>query len=195
MINSPVASMTVLSQANLVFIMILAFLILKEVATREELMASAVAFVGILLINPFEATSSFWSFVMILSSFTYAISVITIRKTEMSQGIGIAFWYLLIASLFLLPLALSSGFGDWSSALGLIVLLGLLNAGFYFTLDLALKSERVDEVGVVYMVFNPLTASIFAFLILSQVPTFNTLLGIGALSLGGVIIWRELAKD
>ncbi|MFC2174800.1 DMT family transporter [archaeon] len=192
MISAPVGTMTLLSNSVIFMVIGLSYMFLKEKVTRREVIACAIAFVGLVIINPLEPTHAFGTVLILASALTYAIAIIIIRKEERDHSIGIAFWYLLFASAFLFPFAATAGFGGLENSIGLVVLLGAFNGFAYLTKTYALKYETVDLVQVIALVASPITAIIFGFILLGQSLTANVLIGGAIMMAAGLVISKEL---
>ena len=194
MVSAPLGTMILLSNAGIFIVMLLSFFVLGEKVTKRELSAVLIAFIGLLIINPFEPTHSFGAGLILLSAVIFSIAIIMIRKEENNHSIGIALWYLLFASLFLSPFAFAGGLEQIGQAWSLVILIGLLNAGAYLAKTYSLKYEKADLVQVITLIVSPLAAIILGILILNQNPTANVLIG-GTIMVGaGMIISKEIFK-
>lgn len=169
---APVATMTVIGSITPFLVIILSFLALKEKVTRRELLALVIAFAGILLVNPLEPANFQGAALMFVAALTFAAINVLLRQMGRKHHPTSVFWYLIFASVFILPLAIYSGFGDIQQMLLLIVLLGIANGLAYLTMNHALKHLSTDLVSSSRMVLTQATAiPLAAFILLQPVTT------------------------
>lgn len=191
MVSAPIGTMAFLGNSSIFIVAILSFLLLGEKLTRRELFAILIALIGIGIINPLEPINSFGASMIFMSAFTFAVVIVLIRKEEHDHSIGIVFWYLLFAALFLFPLALTTEFVNCGEYLGLIFLLGVLNSVGYLLKTYALKYLTADLTQVIALICNPLSVLLLGFLILKQPITQSVVIGGFLIILAGLLVSKE----
>lgn len=174
-----------------VFSVIMARLLLKEKIEKETLVEIFITMLGVLLImNPgtfsFQSTEAVGNIMALASGFFYAtMAVISKPVLKKKSGYYVAFWqYLIISFMFTVFL----DFGSFSAAsnnwwqLGLI---GVVSTGAAFILFMkGVKKVQAQKIFIVTSL-EPLTGTVLAVIVLSEVPTFLTVVG-GAFILYGV---------
>ncbi len=132
-------------------VILLSRIFLKEKVTKRETVAMLVAGVGFLLINPLNLVPLNYLLILMIGNLAFAFMVVIIRKEEHNHGIGIAFWYLLFASLFLSPLLAFTNFDalvvDWFP----MIMVGIFSGLAYLYKDYAFKFVKADLVQITHI--------------------------------------------
>jgi len=187
---APVAVVMFVGGISPLLVFVLSYLFLSEKATWQELLAAIIVLIGLAIMNPFEPTISAGFFMALLSFLFYSAVIVYIRKEEKGHGVGMVFWFLLFASVFLFPFALLSEPSNSHYSWGVMACVGLLNALAYVLQCFALRYINADAYAVINNIIGPLTALLFGTVFLSQVLLPNQLIG-GAVILSSLYFLRK----
>lgn len=177
-----------------VLVTLLAPLLLKEKLTRTTVLAVGLAFLGTLVMNPMEQVGGD-DVLGILSGVTAALfyALVTISGKKVT-GMGAASLVLCqtgVAAVVLAPYLLWQGFVVPSlPQLSIMVTIGVVHTALALTLYfIGLRQVKVQHVGVLGYL-DPVSAILFAFLFLSELPGLQTLLGGGMILCSSYLILR-----
>ena len=112
------------------------------------------------------------------------------RKENQEHKIGSVIWFLLFASILLLPFPFIYGFGNLSGVTFWYVLgLGILSTGIaYLFQNLALQKVGAEISSIIIMIVMPLSAIILASFILHEVLNYHVLVGGFILIISGIYL-------
>jgi drug/metabolite transporter (DMT)-like permease len=152
------------------FVLIFSYFILKEKITRTKIITLIVAFIGLIIINPFKfGDGSLGNFFAILGAFFYGLLITKMRYESKNHSIGDVVWFLLFASLILLPFPIIEGFGDFSQVWVYVVLLGFVSTELaYIFYNLALEKIEAEIGAVTAMIITPLVSILLAVFIINE---------------------------
>lgn len=174
-----------------IFSVIMSKFLLKEKIEKETLIEIFITMSGILLIlDPrtfsLKSSETIGNLMALASGFFYAaMAVISKPVLKKKSGYYVAFWqYLIISFMFIVFLdfgSFSAAFNNWWQ-LGLI---GVVSTGVAFILFMeGVKKVEAQKIFIVTSL-EPLTGTVLAIIVLSEVPTFLTVVG-GTFILYGV---------
>ena len=182
-----------------IYVTLLSPLTLKEPITRQSLLALILSLAGvILIIRPGAVFHDMDSMYLIglgcglISGLLYACMILTSRYLKgYYTGTAQAAWAIAITLTIFLPYSAAISWGVLLDNLYLLILLGLLPTAASLTLYFSgLAYVRAQNASIIALL-EPISAVVFAFVILSQ-PITSTILAGGALILlGALMVSRE----
>ena len=182
-----------------VYVTLLSPLILKEHVTRSSLLALGISSAGVFMViqpgNLFQGVNSMYIIGLaagLVSGLCYASIIITSRYLrEYYSGTAQAAWALFITMVIFSPYAVAIPGRVVLDNLHVLVLFGLLPTAvaliFYLN---GLMRVRAQSASIVALL-EPVSAVVFAFIILSEPVTYATIMGGGLILVGAVLVSRE----
>ena len=194
--NIPLANMTAIGFSAPIFIMLGAYLFLKEPMRWERWLATILGFSGVLIVvgpqfsmsNAIGAGSSGWyHLVMLMSAPLFAASFLVTKALTRYETTGtIMVWQAITVTLLSLPMALLNW--TWPSAwqwAGFLLSGALGTAGHYF---LTRSFSKADISSTQSLKFLDLVwSAMMGWLLFSDVPTVNAI--IGGIVISAATIW------
>ena len=199
----PLADMTAIGFTGPIFIMVGAFVFLGEPMRWERWLATAVGFVGMLLVlgpafsrqgGLSSGDSGWWHLVMLASAPVFAASYLltkALTRTETTEVI--VFWQALSVTLFSLPLALPvwqmPSAWQWTA----FALCGLLGSLGHYCLA---RSYRFADISATQSVkfLDLIWAALLGFIVFADLPSASTLLGGAVISVATIWLARRESK-
>jgi drug/metabolite transporter (DMT)-like permease len=192
----PLADMTAIGFTGPIFILVGAWLFLREPMRWERWLATGIGFVGMLVVLGPKVSGSggWWHLVMLASAPVFAASYLltkALTRTEATEVI--VFWQALTVTLFSLPLALPAW--QWPSALqwaGFAVC-GLLGTFGHYCLT---RSYRHADISATQSVkfLDLIWASLLGLMVFGDWPTLSTLAGGALISLATIWLARRESR-
>lgn len=185
----PLADMTAIGFTGPIFIMIGAALFLGEPMRWERWVATAVGFVGMLVVlgPKFSGQGGWWHLVMAASAPVFAASYLltkALTRTETTEVI--VFWQALTVMLFSLPLALPVWLWPTAVQWAGFAVCGLLGSLGHYALTRSYRNADISATQSVKFL-DLVWASTLGFIVFADVPLPSTLLG-GAL-ISAATLW------
>ncbi|MBW6517546.1 MAG: DMT family transporter [ANME-2 cluster archaeon] len=182
-----------------VYVTLLSPIILKEYISRSSLLALGISIAGVIMV--IQPATLFGNvdtlYVMglaagLVSGLCYASIIMTSRQLRDSYtGTTQATWALFITMVLFLPYSIAVPGKVLLDNLYLLILFGLLPTAAALILYLsALKHVRAQSASIIALL-EPVSAVVFAFLILSEPVTFTTIMGGGLILVGAMLVSRE----
>ena len=186
---APIANVVIFWSVAPFFVFIFSAIFLDEQPRWTHMLIFLVAMVGVYLAKPLEGGHALGNMIALGDGAIYAALVTYIRKEETTETRNDTFWFMAVATVLLLPIAVVFGPGDvttlnfgapvWVWA----VCLGVLSTGLaYFFISLALERVNANVYSLVDIVTSPVLAALFGYLVFAEVPSTNMIYG-GALLL------------
>jgi drug/metabolite transporter (DMT)-like permease len=179
----PLADTTAIGFTGPIFIMIGAYLFLKEPMRWERWLATGLGFVGVMIVvaPKLSGSGGFWHLVMLASAPVFAASFLLTKALTRYETPGvIVLWQAISVSLFSLPMAIVTW--QWPSAWQWFGFLfaGLLGSLGHYCLT---RSFSVADISATQSLkfLDLIWAALLGWLIFADLPTQSTLIG------GGVI--------
>jgi len=192
-----IANAVLLNYTAPIFVALLAPLFLKEKLEKSTLLALAISVVGIvfiscqqnLQISDLNDLNLLGVIFGLLAGLAYAGFIIVSKRALSSfSSQVVAFYSYSVASIFLLPFVIGTGFSpDLASGI-LLLVLGVFNTGFAVTLYLKGLGMVKAQKAVVFTYLEPASAVVFGFLFLAQQPTPLMLVGGFLILIAGYIV-------
>ena len=189
----PLAEATAINFTAPIFATIMSFLILREDVRAHRWAAVAVGFVGVLIVARPGGSSinTLGVAIALIAAVSQAGVTTTLRQIQRSEHISaIVFWFAvagIVVGGMLMPF-----FGHWHGARALaFVMVGGVAGGcgqLFMTASLRAPVSAVAPFDYLQIV----GATIYGWLLFSDVPTINTIAGAGLIAASGLYIaWRE----
>jgi len=193
---APVQNVSLIVNVAPFLVLILAYFMLREKITRKKIIALVIASVGLLIINPFQASDFFNGHLFALANAVFgALLIVKMRKEGKNHSIGSVLWFMFFAMLVTLPLPFIYGFGDVGSVIFPLLVLGTIGTGFaFFFLNYALERVEAEEVSIISMISGPLFAITLAVLLIGEVVNSQIILG-GAILVGAGVFLEVHRKQ
>jgi len=197
--NTTVSIAVLLLYTAPIYVTILSPLLLKESITRQSLSALILSIIGVILIirpgSVFHDTDSIYILGLgagLISGMFYACMIILSRYLrDFYTGTQQATWGTMIILVIFLPYSTSVSYEVLLDNLHLLILLGLLPTAagsmLYFNGLMRIKAQNASIIGLL----EPLSAVIFAFIILDQSISMTTLTGGVLILLSTLILSME----
>lgn len=212
---SKASLIAILFSCNPVFVVILAYFILKEKLYKQTIVSMVISLLGMAFImNPLKMTLSIYGFVfVILSAITFALyGVISKLKSEKFGGVVLSSFSFLIGSIemfllilitkisFVAKLLSTSGLKTFANVplfhgitlnnAPMLIYISVFVTGlgytFYF---LAMEETSASSASVVFFI-KPALAPILALIILKESLAINTVVGIILIIIGSIINFK-----
>lgn len=188
------------------FVFIFSWLFLGEPAKKQHILIFAVALVGLVIANPLGGGNALGNAIALFDGVIYAAMVTYMRhegKTEESNDI---FWFMVAATLILLPGILIFGPGALFAASGnalfgltvpvivWVACLGVLSTGVaYLFISVVLKKLNANVYSLVDIIVSPIVAAVLAYFVFGEVPSTGVMIGGGLLLASGAWLTRNMA--
>lgn len=169
---------------------------LGEKAKKQHILIFLVALIGLVIAEPFGGGNAVGNGIALVTGAVYAGAVTYMRHEGKTESNNDVFWFMLAASLFLLPglfffgsgslLATSANtlFGLTVPTIVWVAGLGVISTGVaYLFISLVLKKINANVYSLVDIIVSPIVAAFLAFLVFNEVPSMNVVYG-GVLLLG-----------
>ncbi len=191
---APVQNVVLINKISPFFVLIFASFFLHERVTKKKLVALAIAFLGLAIINPFSpGPHELGNLLAFGSAVTAGAMWAGMRKENTEHGIGDVMWFFLFGSLLLFPFPIVFGLGSAMEFLPHLLFLGIISSGFaYLFMNLALEELEAEEASIISMILTPVAALELAVLSLGETLLPQTLLG-GFILLGAGV-YLELRR-
>lgn len=193
---APVANVVIFWSIAPFFTFIFSWWFLGEKAKKEHIIIFLIAFVGLIIAEPFGGGNTLGHAIALFDGAIYAGMVTYMRHEGTTESKNDIFWFVTTASLYLLPGILIFGPGDIfatsaNTLYGLevpvitwVLGLGMISTGVaYFFISRVLKHIDANVYSLVDIIVSPVVAAILAYLVFTEVPSQNLIFG-GILLLG-----------
>ncbi len=178
-----------------IYITLLSPLVLKEKITSRSIITLALSVTGVVMVVQPQTQNGINVIGVALglaSGLLFALMILTSRKIkDIYTGTAQATWSMIISIIVFSPNAFAVSADVLKNDLYLIILFGLLPTAIggilYFN---GLRLVRAQSASIISLL-EPVSAVVFAFMILSEPIAFSTVLGGGFILLGAGLIGRE----
>lgn len=204
---APIANVVIFWSVAPFFVFIFSSLYLKEKPKRLHILIFLLAIVGVFIAKPLSGGHALGNIIALADGAVYAAMVTYLRHESKEQQGGDIFWFMAVASVYLLPALLFFGPGDLFavsdfSLLGAqvpvlmwVVCLGMISTGLAF-LFISLVLDKIDAnvYSLVDIIVSPIVAATFGYLVFSETPSLNMVTGGGLLLVSGVLLTQLMAQ-
>ncbi|MCL7476168.1 MAG: DMT family transporter [ANME-2 cluster archaeon] len=182
-----------------VYVTLLSPLLLKEYISRSSILALGISIAGVIMVirpgTMFLGEDAMYITGLaagLVSGLCYASMTMTSRYLrDHYSGMTQATWALFITMVLFLPYSIAVPGRVLLDNLYVLILFGLLPTAAALILYLsALKHVRAQNASIIALL-EPVSAVVFAFIILSEPVTFTTMMGGGLILLGAGLVSRE----
>jgi len=175
---APVSNVVLLTYTFPFLLAIISHFVLRERVTKLMLITFAIAFIGILVINPFQLGYLTGSLFALANALLYAIIYAYMRCIDKRHHIGVVFWFILFAAIFLSPAPFIYGLGSVSWNYLWVIVLGVFSTGMaYLFLNLGLERISAESVSLIVMTTEPVVAIALSILFTGEILTVNVFTG------------------
>jgi len=189
-----IANAVLLNYTAPIFVALLAPLFLKEKLEKSTLIALAISVVGIVVIScqqnlQIVDLNLLGVILGLLAGLVYAGFIIASKRALSSfSSQVVAFYSYFVATVFLFPFVIGTGFSPDLTSWMLLLVLGIFNTGFAVTIYLKGLAMIKAQKAVIFTYLEPASAVVFGFLFLAQQPTPLMLAGGFLILIAGYIV-------
>ena len=171
----------------------------KERITKTKLITLGIAFVGIVILNPFQAGDApFGNFLALGNAVFFALLVVFMRMSDKDHTIGNVFWFVLFATIILLPFFIIFGLKDLAIILPFLphlLILGFVSTGLaYLLYNIGLEHIEAEKSAIIETIFTPVFSIILAVIIISEELNPQTIIGGAILIFAGIYLQMHMRK-
>lgn len=175
---APVSNVVLLALTFPLWLAIISYFFLKERITKFMVLCFVIAFAGIFVINPLQGSAYMGNIMAFLQAVLFAIVYAYMRYIDKRHHIGVVFWFMLFATIFLSPAPLIYGFGTVSWNYIWVIILGVVSTGLaYLFLNYGLEKLQAETTSIIVMTTEPVVAIALSILIIGELLTLNVLAG------------------
>lgn len=189
-IFAPIQNAVLINYSYPFFVLLFGYFLLKEKVTRTKIITLIIAFIGLAIINPFQfGENNFGNILALGGAFFYGLLIVEMRKEDKNHGIGDVIWFLMFASLIMLPFPIMQGFGNISQVWVYVILLGFVSTGLaYVFYNLALQKIEAEMGSIIAIIITPLASILLAVMVIGEQLNLRTIIGGGLLILSGLYL-------
>jgi drug/metabolite transporter (DMT)-like permease len=193
---APIQNVVLLNAIYPFIVFVSACAILKEKITKTKLFTLGIAIIGIAIMNPFQTGNYLIGNILaLISALFYGLQITFMRKSEKSHTIGSVVWFLIFASIFLLPFPFIYGLGTFSISWLYLLVLGIISTGFaYLVYNLALKKIEAETAATTAIILATITAITLAVIIIKETLDIKTILGGSLLIVAAIYLLTHQKK-
>ncbi|MDZ7611270.1 MAG: DMT family transporter [Candidatus Moranbacteria bacterium] len=195
---APIANVVIFWSIAPFFVFIFSAIFLKEKVRKEHIFIFLIALTGIFIAKPLDGGNALGNVIALIDGAVYAGLVTYLRSENKTESPAQVLWFMMAATVFLLPAVFVSGLGDLAKmidypALGLslpvvlwVVCLGVVSTGVaYLFITLSLRKIKASVYSLVDIIVSPIIAAFLGFLVFTEVPSENMIYGGFLLLLSG----------
>jgi drug/metabolite transporter (DMT)-like permease len=203
---APVANVVIFWSVAPFFAFIFSWFFLGEKAKKEHIFIFLIAFVGLLIAEPFGGGNTLGHTIAFLDGAIYAGMITYMRHEGTTESSNDIFWFVSMASLYLLPGFFFFGPGEifetsvhtlYGINVPVIIWvlgLGMISTGVaYFFISRVLKYVNANVYSLVDIIVSPIVAAFLAYLVFSEVPSENIIYGGALLLVSGFWLTRNMS--
>ncbi len=205
---APIANVVIFWSVAPFFVFIFSTIFLQERVRKHHVFIFLIALAGIVLAKPLSGGHMAGNLIALADGAIYAAMVTYLRHEANTETSNDIFWFMGAATLILLPGIFISGPGHIFQmlsypALGVQVpvimwpvMLGVVSTGMaYYFISVVLNTINANIYSLVDVIFSPLVAALFGYLIFSEVPDPNLIYGGALLLFAGFLITRYMTHS
>lgn len=187
---APIANVVIFWSIAPFFVFIFSTIFLKEKVRKEHIFIFLIALTGILIAKPLSGEGALGNVIALIDGAVYAALVTYMRFENKTESPGLVCWFMLMATVYLLPALFIFGPGDlfhtisygaWGVELPIVlwvVCLGMISTGVaYLFITLSLKKIKASVYSLVDIIVSPIVAAFFGYIIFNEVPSSNMIYG------------------
>jgi len=178
-IFAPIQNVVLLNYTYPFFVFLFGYFLLKEKITKTKIITLIIAFIGLLIINPFQLNkNNFGNLLALIGAIFYGLLIVKMRKEDKTHNIGDVVWFFFFASIILSPFPIIKGLGNISQVWPYVILLGVVSTGLaYIFYNLALETLEAEIGSIISTIITPLLSIILAVIIIKEPINLKTIIG------------------
>jgi drug/metabolite transporter (DMT)-like permease len=174
----PVSNAVLMVSTFPLWLSIISYFFLKEKVTRFMMACFVIAFLGILIINPFSPGYYLGNILALSAGIMYAGMYAYMRYIDKKHHIGVVFWIMLFGTIFFAPVPFIYGLGTVSWNYIWVIAIGVIGNGFaYLLVNYGLERIQAEMASIIHITTEVLVAIIVAIIIVGELLTINVLVG------------------
>ncbi len=192
----PVSSVMLLTSTYVFFVVLFAYLFLNEKIKHKHLISMFLIVLGMAILNPMSMSISAFGFgLAILNAMFHAGLLVYMKYGGRNHRPSSMTWTILFATLFLTPAPFIFGFGNVMEVMPHIFFVGGISTAIpYSLLAFGIRKISTDTTAILQLAISPITAILFAIVILKETITEQMLLGGSLILVGGISLIYTISK-
>jgi len=167
------------------FVLVFAGHVLKDGIRASDIIALLLGAVAIAVLNPLTFKSHTGLNIMFVEVILYSLMVVYMKREGMTYTLKGTFWMFFFASLLLLPGPILYGFGNITSALLWVALLGGVTGIGYVCFNYAIVRMKTEGMSIFLLLGTTIFAMLTAVIIFGETLPLNILAGAALLLFSG----------
>lgn len=188
----PISNAVLLVSTFPLWLSIISYFFLKERVQVFMMGCFVLAFIGIIIINPFDPGYMIGNVLALGAGIVYSISYAYMRYVDKRHTIGVVFWFLLFSTIFLSPVPFIYGIGTVSWNYIWVIALGVIGGGLsYLFINYGLERLQAELASLVHVTTEVLVAIIAAIVVVGEVLTINVIIGGALIIIAGILLEKK----
>lgn len=189
---APVSNVVLLFFTFPFWLAIISYFFLRERVTKYMIICLLIAFAGIFAVNPFQGIFNLGNIFALINGLNYAVIVAYMRYIDKRHHIGVVFWFLLSATIFLSPAPFIYGLGTFSWNYIWVLVMGIISTGLaYLFLNYGLEKIQAEASSLIIMTTEPVVAIVLSIIIIGEILSLNVLAGGILIIAAGMILEKK----
>ncbi|MFP4523850.1 MAG: DMT family transporter [Candidatus Woesearchaeota archaeon] len=204
---APIANVVIFWSVAPFFAFIFSTIFLKEKPKKVHILIFLIAIAGIIIAKPLDGGHALGNLIALADGAVYAAMVTYLRSEGITEDTVDIFWFMTMASVYLLPFLFIFGPGELGKlipyeALGAsipvivwVVCLGMISTGLAFLfISEVLKKIDANVYSLIDIIVSPVVAALLGYLIFTEIPSKNMIFGAALLLISGFWLTKELQR-
>ncbi|MFC1769226.1 DMT family transporter [Nanoarchaeota archaeon] len=187
---APVSNVTLIGVSQAVFAGMLGYFMLNEKINRVEIYSFILAFIGLVIINPFDASYSSGNVLAIISSLFFSLMIVFMKKRGKVHTFRTLLYSFFFAAVFLSPSLLLENASPIPH-LGLILFLGIASTGIaYLLIIFGLRKVEVEAESLIILITVPLVGILLSVSFLGEQLVPRVIIGGIILIMAAIVVLK-----
>ena len=204
---APIANVVIFWSVAPFFAFIFSTIFLKEKPKKVHILIFLIAIAGIIIAKPLDGGHTLGNLIALADGAVYAAMVTYLRSEGITEDTVDIFWFMSMATVYLLPFLFIFGPGELGKlipyeALGAsipvivwVVCLGMISTGLAFLfISEVLKKIDANVYSLVDIIVSPVVASVLGYLVFTEIPSKHMIFGAALLLISGFWLTKELQR-